>query len=197
MLRGVMGRDPVKGSTALGFNRDLDEARAAGARAVVVHVGSDGGDLAEADAMALHLQALAHLGVASVASVTNASSAASVVALACSYSVTTPGGRWFLHNPHLGDAPATPENLAGLDAPRERLHAFYRARTVLGASELVGVLGTEWGTFDASAALAKGLTDEVGDELRAVQVARDAAAGKGLPESPRRLALASRLQGAA
>jgi ATP-dependent protease ClpP protease subunit len=196
MLQGRNSRSPVEGLTAGRFNRDLDSLRAHGARAMVVHVASDGGDLGEAEAMALHLQFLAAMGVPSVAHVSNASSAGSVVALSCSYSVTAPDGRWFIHNPHHGDAPVTAESLAVLDSARERLHALYRARTVLSADEIAGLCGAGTGHFSSCDAWAKGLTDEVGDELRACAVALDAAAARGLRESPRRLALVSRGVGA-
>lgn len=188
----VVVTGPVTAARAGAFLRDTDALRDAGARAVVVHVATDGGELPAAESMCLRLQLLAALGVTTVAHVTRAKSAGSMIALSCAYSVTATDGEWFVHDPHLPHEPRTPEDLAHLADARDRVHALLLRRTVMGRDELAGVAASETGSFDSSAAFAQGLSDEIGSGARALEVAVDAAAGRGLPPSGRRLALESR-----
>jgi ATP-dependent protease ClpP protease subunit len=179
-------------TTASLFERDTDELLAAGARAVVVHVESPGGDFEAAERMARRLRYLEARRIPSVAYVARGDSGAAFVALAASFAVTAPSGRWFIHNPLLIPEARTTEEFATLASVRERLYAHTLRRTVLGRDELEGLCAANLGAFDASTAWTCGLTDEIGDATRARVLAEVAAAGQGLPDSPRRLALKSR-----
>ncbi len=192
MVQGAISASPRTGRTAGMLHRDLDEVKARGAKAVVVHVGSGGGDLAEAEGMARRIRLLSAMGVATVAHVTNASSAASVVALACDYSVTAPEGEWLVHEPVLNCPIETVEQLSTLHGARAKLREHYQRHSTMSAAEVGGLMSADIGHFTSEGALGAGLTDEVGDEARAVAVAAEVAAGLGLPRSERRLALASR-----
>jgi ATP-dependent protease ClpP protease subunit len=180
VVHGMIEADPITGA-AVSFLRRLDLLRAAGARAFVVVVDSEGGDMREGFAMIRGMErASREVGpvIAYVAGL--AGSMASAVAVAADYSVIDFfRGRIFVHEPGGG----RPEHLPIL---REDLVNLYASRTLVDRATIEGYMAGGV-TLDPESARLYGFVDEVAGPERVAEIARAAARG-GLWSEPIRAA---------
>jgi ATP-dependent protease ClpP protease subunit len=173
--------------TAAGVYQELSQAKARGARAVLMTVNSVGGDSLQAFS-AVNMMRFAGLPIVGFVPY-RAESAATLLALACDFLVLAPAAHLMIHRSSGGTEGAR----AAVD---EQLEEFYATRTMLGRSALHGILQC-CGDFhlDPVTALADAWVDELGDASRAEEVAREVAAAwpcwPARAESPRHAALAA------
>lgn len=155
-------RPPV---TASGVARELEAARAAGAKTVNVYVNSPGGDVFEAKAIYSQLRRFAEeAGARIVVHVDGlAASAASFIAMAGDRIITGASGTWMVHRAWgiaLGNAPAVRGYADLLDKMDADMAAIYAARTKRDLAAVLAVMDAEtW--MSASEALEAGFSDEV------------------------------------
>ncbi len=169
-LRGAVRADAT--ISFAGVNRLLADARAGGARAVLVTLDSRvGGHAPEAFRVHAALRNFARNGrvVVHVPDGGQAVSAASVVALAGDYIVADPSASYLIHKATGGDSSIA--NSASVATARPA--SLYAERTTLGSLDaLHGLLescGDTW--LSAWDALGHGFVDEIGDAGRARYVA--------------------------
>jgi ATP-dependent protease ClpP protease subunit len=153
------------------FCRELDAAKAAGARALLLTVDSRGGNVEEGLTAVAALEKFSREVGPTVAYVKgDAHSMAGVVAMAADYCVIAPGASMVVHAVHGGDT----EDRRKLT---NQLRAFLTRRTFLTESQADGMTASTAGvdfTFNAHEAVASGLADEVSTFDRAHEVARAA-----------------------
>lgn len=164
--------------------RNLRDAKAGGAKAILLIIDSPGGLLPDAKAM---FDELRGSGVGVVAHVKRALSAASLLALAADHIVIDADGTFMLHRCWGG---AGPGDRRAWDA--EVIQVYLDRNPSTDADQLVSYFQNNGDTYiDPSAALASGWCDEIGSSIRARGVAGSYARGAP-PFSSRRAALAAR-----
>jgi ATP-dependent protease ClpP protease subunit len=164
--------------------RSTRDAKAGGAKAILLVVDSPGGLLPDAKAM---FDALRGSGLGVVAHVKQAHSAASVLALAADHIVLDAAGTFMLHRCWGG---AGPEDRRGWDA--EVIQVYLDRNPCTDAEQLVSYFQNNGDTvIEPPSALASGWCDEVGSSFAARRVAGSYARGAP-PFSSRRAALAAR-----
>ena len=178
---GVAGLNgALDGASAFFVCRSLDALRAAGAKAIVLHITSGGGSVPAGLAIVRAIERLRAEGVPTIACITHhANSMASVVAVAADLALMAPTATMMVHEASGG----RDDHLAIL---KNRLLELYEARTLVDAATLEGYLAGAV-TMDAYTAHSYGFVDEVADAARVEEVAR-AAASSGLWSSTIRAA---------
>ncbi len=171
---------PISEVSGTQLRRRLASLRAAGARAVLVTLDSEGGDLFASWQMHDALRACGVPVVAYVAG--RAQSAATVVMLSADHVVLRPLGWLMVHRPTSDDETAR-------RAEQARMVDLYARRTAEGRRTLWSYMDGKGNVFlNSVTALARGWCDSVGDFARALAVAKELAAGRRVT-SPRSLAL--------
>ncbi len=169
LLHGGIGGE-ARGQFAFNIGRRLDALKVAGARAVLLDVRSEGGDVAEGLAVIRMLKRASREIGPTVAWISSfANSMASVIAVSCDYALMAPDATMQLH-----------EVSGGRDDHREILQRevldIYAARTLADRAKLAGYLAGAV-RLDALQAHSHGFVDEVAGPERAEEVARAAASG--------------------
>lgn len=172
-------RGPITAAIPSSLGAEIAWLSVAGARAIVIEIDSQGGDVAAA--LAAHdLIRVCDLPTVSFTP-DAAHSAASLLVLGCDRSVVAPEARILVHRSAGGEE----RSCAAAD---ERILAVYRERSGMdlqawfdGAAEVY---------LDSVAAVTHGFADEIGGEWRAFAMARALAAGDDV-WSPRQAALAA------
>jgi hypothetical protein len=172
------------------FRRDVDALIAAGARAAVLTVNSSGGIIPAALEMRSALTDLRRSGCRVVAWMTNAHSAAYLVALAADRLVLSERGSVLIHAP-------TGAAAGACYAAAAEIGAILDSETLLGTGAAAGMTsptaGTDW-RFGAWEAASRHLVDDVGGEAEVWTLARAFAERAPVPPSDRQVALNVRRQ---
>jgi ATP-dependent protease ClpP protease subunit len=169
LLHGEIGASMgTSGTTGSAFCVNLDAARAAGAKALLLDVNSSGGLVTESLAIARGLRRFSNEVGPVVAYVANlAGSGASLAAVSADYVVIAPQATVFIHEPQGGRDDHRPYL-------RNALEDIYTARTLAPREQLAGYMAGAV-TFDSCMAVSYGFADEVGSSQRASAIARQAA----------------------
>lgn len=185
--------------TAAGVHRELAQARAGYARAVLVTLNSTGGETSAAFYINSGLRLYSKANGRTVAYVPRGgqcASAATIVALGCDYVICDPEAIGFMIHAPSGTEDGSIAN--SRTVAENRLISLYAERTCLGSLDAIEGLiqgcGDTW--MSPWEALGHAFVDEIGDAARATQVARAlAAAHPSWPanvSSPRRGLLQAR-----
>lgn len=160
----------VDGSSTFHLCRMMDAARTVGAKAIVLDIRSEGGNVPAGLVVVRALERLRKEHVPTVAVISHqADSMASVIAVSAAYAVMAPEARMCIHEASGGDP-------AHLEILRAKLLDIYAARTLTDRAKLEGYLAGAV-TLDACSAHSHGFVDEVAGPDRMEAVARAAARG--------------------
>lgn len=167
----------IDGGSAFHVCRMLDASRAAGAKAIVLDITSEGGSVPAGLAIVRAVERLRAAHVPTIASVRHhANSMASVITVSCDYAVLAPAATMSIHEAQGG----RDDHLAIL---RAKLLDTYEARTLMDRAQLAGYLSGAV-SLDAQAARSHGFCDEVAGPERLEELARGVAGPAGLYAGP-------------